>query len=158
MLYVEHPWGGGGSCPISISGIEVCFTLLFVCVLHSLYVCLEGHSAPHPTLHGAVHGGRPTLEAAEEVAWRGCGMGCATGGGRHAIGVPPLSGGSTLCISSVSNIMKWVPPLQCGGHNFSIVYPLLSIPLPLLSMCCSLLCKGVEFEPQNKNHFFDQLT
>ena len=26
-----------------------CFTLFSVSVLHSLYVCLEGHSAPHPT-------------------------------------------------------------------------------------------------------------
>ena len=26
-----------------------CFKLLFVCVLHALYVCLEGHPAPPPT-------------------------------------------------------------------------------------------------------------
>ena len=33
----------------------LCFTLLLVCVLHSLYVCLEGHSAPHPTSTWSLH-------------------------------------------------------------------------------------------------------
>ena len=32
-----------------------CFTLLFVCVLHSLYVCLEGHSDLHPTPAQSFH-------------------------------------------------------------------------------------------------------
>ena len=69
-------------------------------------------------------GGRPTLEPAEELARRGCAMGYATGGGRHATGVPFFLGGSTSCIPSVGNrasslsIIMWGPPFQWWGTQF----------------------------------------
>ena len=78
-------------------------------------------------------GGRPTQELAEEVAQRGCGMGCATGGGRHAI-VVPLFGGIHFVISSVSKIMKIT--------IFSVVYLLLSTP----PSPCSRLLPSVFFQ------------